>query len=462
MKEITFREIAVIGFALFALFFGAGNLIFPPYLGYTAGRGVLIATSGFLLTGVGLPLLGIVAVAKAGGNIEKLSEKVHPVFSKIFATIVVLAIGPLVAIPRTSATTYEMGILPNIPSLGSIPFSFIYFAVVLFFVLRPSNVVDSIGKILTPLLFATLIIIIGKGFLTPIGPMVKTGLALPFPRGFVEGYQTMDAIGATVFGTIIISFIKSKGIHDIRQQTRLTFQAGLISALGLGIIYTGLGYLGATASGAFPADLTRAQILIAITEALLGTTGRILLGFGVGLACLTTSIGLTATTGKYFSRLTKGKVSYKLVCILTAGVSLIIANAGVQRITSLALPLLVILYPIIVVLVILSLFDQYLPNKNIYKGAVIGTFLASSIDALSYLNVDFFGIENFAEFLPLHRFSLGWIVPAFVGGILAAFIVHKKPQKPTVEPSPLTTAIIDSLDYENDTLLERIVKKMMR
>jgi len=359
------KDIFIIGFALFAMFFGAGNLIFPPALGQKAGKELIGAIIGFLLTGVGLPLMGIMAVSKFGGNLELLASKANKKFATLLSIVVILSLGPLLAIPRTSATTYEMAIVPFFPNMSSLVFSAIYFSIVLFFVLKSSSIIDSIGKILTPVLLLTLLSIIAKGILSPQGPVVDTGLGVSFASGFGEGYQTMDALGATVIGSIIVASIKAKGYTDSKEVSKLTIQAGVVAAAGLAIVYGGLAYLGATA-GNLSMDLSRPDLIISITDGLLGTFGKVLLGISVGMACLTTSIGLTATAGEYFSNLSKGRVSFQTVSIITALISMVISNAGVDKITSLAVPLLVVVYPIIIVLVVLALLDQFIKNNFIY------------------------------------------------------------------------------------------------
>lgn len=412
------QDILVVGFALFAMFFGAGNLIFPPTLGLQSGSQVLSSIIGFLLTGVGLPLIGIVAVAKFG-NLETLGSKVSQKFGTILTIIVILAIGPFLAIPRTSATTFEMGILPFFPSMNSTIFSIIYFAIVLFFVLRPSSIIDNIGKVLTPALFIILSVIIIKGFISPLGPIEAGKLSAPFATGFKEGYQTMDALASTVLGTIIVSSIKAKGYKDSQEVASLTVRAGIVAIVGLGIIYGGLAYLGATAS-IFSADISRAQLIIGITEGIFGNLGKVLLGLAVGLACLTTAIGLTAATGEYFSKLTKNKLSYNTVCILTAIIGMVISNAGVDQITSLAEPLLVVIYPVVIALILITFLDKYIQHNAIYSGVIYTVLAISIIEVLVGYNVQMFGLEKIFSVLPLANQGFAWLVPAIVVGLVTA------------------------------------------
>jgi branched-chain amino acid:cation transporter, LIVCS family len=445
----SYRNIIVLGFALFAMFFGAGNLIFPPQLGRIFGDQFAWSTIGFLITAVGLPLLGVLAVAKAEGGIDHLARRVDGRVAKILSIVVMLAIGPLYAIPRTCATTFELGIEPNISLLGSWPFSFIYFGVVLFFALNPLSVVDRIGKVLTPLLLLSLLTLIVKGVFDPISPLAITDAARPFGRSLVEGYQTMDLIAATIFGIIILNELRSKGIFNKGEQIKAIVWAGVIAAIGLAVVYSGLLYLGAT-SGGIPGDLSRTELLHAIANRLLGGGGSVLLGVAVSMACLTTAIGLTVVCGEYFNKLTLGRLNYKAVCITIAAVSLILSNVGVSSIIKIAIPPLIAFYPVLIVLVVLCLVGKPLANRNIWRGAVAGAFIAGLIDAVRSLGMDDGTLEAISKFIPLSEQGLFWLIPAILlGGVGAMF--REKPLEEfrtlSICPSQLATrvAIFDDM-----------------
>ncbi len=411
------KDVLVVGLALFAMFFGAGNLIFPPALGQLTGTNVLSAVIGFLITGVGLPLCGIIAVANHGGNLEVLGSKVSKKFGVIISFIVTLAIGPFLAIPRTSATTFEMSVLPFFPEANtavfSIIFSIIYFAIVLLFVLKPSSVIDNIGKILTPALFTILLVIIVKGIITPIGQIGASYIDAPFGTGFKEGYQTMDALAATILGSIVVASIKDKGYKNTKEISSLTIKSGLIAIVGLAIVYGGLAYLGSTATS-LPMDISRTQLIMLITENILGNLGKILLAISVGLACLTTSIGLVAATGNYFSKLTNNKLSYTFVCILTAVVSMIISNAGVDQITSLAEPFLVILYPVVIALIAMIFLDKYIPHRLVYSVGVYTTLIVSVLELFIQYNATNNILNKIYSLLPLADQGFAWLVPTII------------------------------------------------
>jgi len=432
MKKNQTKDFFVLGLALFAMFFGAGNLIFPPALGLASGDKWLACAIGFFLTGIGMPILGVLAVSKAGGTIDDLASKVNPTFSKILGTIIILAIGPLLAIPRTGATVYEMGVKPMFPEFSPIIVSVIYFAITLFFVIKPSGIIDSIGKVLTPALLLIIFAIIVKGVVDPVGAPVSTGVANPFSKGFTEGYQTMDALASIVFGGIMMLSLAQKGYEDKKEQVAVAMKAGVVAGIGLALVYGGLLYLGATASGVFPQDMARTDLIVGITQNVLGNMGTIGIALAVSLACLTTSIGLTATVGNYFEELTNGKLSYKMIVIGTVIFSAVFANVGVENIVKFAVPLLVTVYPVAIVLILMSLFDNLIKNKKAYTGAVYGALVVSLIDGVSAMGVNTEFISRFIKMLPLSGAGFAWVLPAAVGAVITSMIMKNREESSTL------------------------------
>jgi LIVCS family branched-chain amino acid:cation transporter len=419
------NDVILVGFALFAMFFGAGNLIFPPFMGFMAGSVWAPAMLGFLLTGIGMPLLGIMASARAGGTIEHLASKVSPVFARIFSIIIILAIGPLLAIPRTAATTFELGVRPNFTDAPAWLSSIAFFVITLFFALNRSQVVNRIGKFLTPFLVATLALIILKGIFSPLGPVVDKGFTNPFGNGFREGYQTMDALASLVFAEIIIVALVFKGYKKVSDQVKMTSMAGAIAATGLGLVYGGLMYLGATAGTLYQPDVERTDLLVNIAQGILGGAGAIALGVAVSMACLTTSIGLTATVGDYFSELSKGKVSYKAICIATCIFSAVFATVGVTAIVTIAVPLLVTVYPIAIVLVVLTMAGKLVKNRGIYVGAVAGALATSIFDALTAASLPIGPVNDLIAKIPFAGIGFPWIIPAVIGSIIGGLVYGK-------------------------------------
>ena len=426
-------DLIVVGFALFSMFLGAGNLIFPPYLGLHAGETWLPALIGFLLTGVGLPLMTVYATLRSGGTIMTLARYVGRPFGRLLGLIVVLSIGPMFAIPRTAATTYEVGIATIVPSVPIEVSSIVFFVIVWALTINRSKVVDRLGKYLTPFLLLTLFAIVVAAVINPIGtPGAAAEPAYNFAGGFTEGYQTMDALAASMFAGVALSNIVARGYNNREEQLSMSIRCGVIAAVLLGLVYCGLTYGGAGATGAFPADIDRSALLIGMTSGLLGSIGAYCLSIAVILACLTTAIGLTVTTGEYFNELSGGKLSYKLVVTLTVIVALLISVLGVTTIINLAVPFLNMVYPVLMALVICNCLDRFIPNKNAYIGALIGAFLISFIDGLSAvgsLGISASWIDSLLAFkagLPLASFGLAWLIPAVVLAAVFSFIPRKK------------------------------------
>ncbi len=418
-KKNSMIDVAVIGLALFAMFFGAGNLIFPPYLGTNAGTEWFTGFLCFFIADVGLALVAILAMIKSGDvSMNGITGKLGKVPSVIINSLIVLCIGPFLAIPRTAATTFEMGVMPVFPSINSWIFGAIFFGLTLMFTIRPSSVVDVIGKFLTPVLVACLLALIVIGIMHPIGEIAVTTGFDTVKEGILSGYQTMDVLASIVFVIIIISAAKGKGYTETKDTMRVVIQSSFFAAVALMIIYGGLAYLGATTSAGGFEGHNQTGLVVAITQTLIGSYGVLILGIIVFFACLTTAIGLVSSCASYFEDLTHGKLSYKAVVLLTVGFSYIVSNFGISTIISIAAPILTLLYPVVLVMIILTYFSKRIKNNNIYIGAAILAFVASAADVLCGYGLPF----EFIKSLPFGAFQCGWIVPAIVGGIIGKFI----------------------------------------
>lgn len=401
------KDSIVIGFALFAMFFGAGNLIFPIYLGKISGTGYVKAMLGFIITATGLPFLGIIAGMKANGSFNELSENINHMFSTIILTALILCIGPLFAIPRTAATTYEMALKPYIPWFNPIIFYIIYFAINIAFVVKPSKVIDTIGSVLTPVLLITLFILIIKCIFVPAAQPVNTNAKNIFGNAFVTGYQTMDAMAAVMFSSIITKSVLDKGYK--KDRIKMTVISGTIAVAGLGLVYAGLTVVGSQASGIVSGDIEKVKLVVLMSQKILGTSGILILGAAVGLACLTTSIGLIATVSQYFSEITNGKMSYKICMLLVCAVSIVIASMGVDTIINLAKPVLGILYPVVIILILSKIFERFIINKNISTVMIYTTFAVSFSGTLNLFNVD-----KIFNFIPLSSSGFTWLIPDII------------------------------------------------
>lgn len=427
------RHIMVVGFALFSMFLGAGNLIFPPFLGFHAGDNWVPTMIGFLLTGVGLPLLGVYATLKSGGNMITLGSPVSKSFAAVMGLVIILAIGPLFAIPRTGATTHETAVLSFFPDVPSWASAIVFFGLAGFISLNSTKVIDRLGKVLTPFLIFTLVVIIVKGIATPLGEPDPMAEAYNFASGFSEGYQTMDALASTMFAGIAFTHVLSLGYESRKEQMSVAVKAGIVAIFLLGLIYGGLIYIGAGATSLFPEDITRTELLVGVAEGLIGRLGLGFLATAITLACLTTAVGLLVTCGEYFQALSKGRLPYKAVVIFTAIFSALLSILGVEMVVNIAVPLLVLLYPVLMVLIIFTVFSQYIPNTNAYTGGVIGAFLISLISSLGYLQQKEIISSNLVEKLvelkggmPLANLGLEWIIPVVVLAVVACFFPERR------------------------------------
>lgn len=423
-KNNQIRDITIIGFALFAMFFGSGNLIFPPYLGRLSGEQYLIAIIGFMIMGVGLPLLGVMATAKADGSFESIGNRVGKIFSVCLVTALILAIGPFLAIPRTAATTYEISVRPFLENISPIVVIGIYFAINLFFVLKPGSIVDLIGKFLTPALLMILIVLIVKGICFPVGSIAEETMTHVFSGALMEGYQTMDALAAVCFGGIVVGSIKSKGYKTPSDIIGMTLKASLVAIVGLGIIYGGLMHLGAY-TGHMNGEIEKTALVVALAQQILGQAGTALLAIAVALACMTTSIGLTTTGANYFSKLSRGKITYTQMAIIISIVSMGIALLGVDKIIGVTTPVLNILYPIIIILVVFTLIGESVNHTLIYRGTVYTALIVVGLDVMSQ-TFNLSGIQKFVTQLPLGQKGFAWVVPVMVAFVITKILTKNK------------------------------------
>lgn len=418
------KDILLTGFALFAMLFGAGNLIFPPMLGYETSSSWIITILAFIITGVGFPLLGILSVSMVGKGIKEFANRVSPLFSKIFAIISILAIGPMLAIPRTGATAYEITFLYN--GMGNPIYKYIYlicyFAIVILFSLKANKVIERVGKILTPILLALLLLIIIKGiFFSEL--IIKPHIyPHPFKRGFLEGYQTMDTIASIAYAGIILKAIKTGRNLSRRQEFSFLLKSGLVAIISLGIIYAGFALVGAKMNSILVTN-DKIELLVKITSYLLGNYGNLILSICVAGACLTTAIGLVATVGEFFSSISSFK--YEKIVILTVSISFLLSILGVESIIKISVPILVFIYPVMISLIILNLFGKYIKNDYIYKGVVLFTGIVGLIESLEALGIKNYYANSFLEILPFSDYGLTWLFPGLLGYIIFSLAFKK-------------------------------------
>ncbi|MFC0471360.1 branched-chain amino acid transport system II carrier protein [Halalkalibacter kiskunsagensis] len=427
----SFSNVIAVGFMLFALFFGAGNLIFPAMLGQLAGENIFSANAGFIVTGVGLPILGILALAFSGkSDLQSLAGRVHPVYGVIFTVALYLAIGPLFAIPRTNTVSFEMGIRPflgtNDSFLPLLLFTIVFFGITLYFSLQSSKLVNIVGKILTPLLLLFIGILIIIAFINPIGQVqapTEYYMTDSFFKGFQEGYLTMDALAAFVFGIIIINIMKERGAITKKQLMASTLKVALIAGILLTIIYSSLTYMGATSVNELGHLENGGAILASVSNYYFGSFGKVLLAFIVIAACLTTSIGLITSCASYFTKLVP-TVSYKRCAIIFTIFSAVISNVGLSTLITISIPVLSMLYPLAICLMVLTfLHPLFKGKKEVYQLSMLFTFIVSIFEGLNAAGMQIEAIQNLlTAILPWYSVGLGWIVPAIIGGIIGFFV----------------------------------------
>lgn len=422
------RQLAVVGVTLFSMFFGAGNLILPPLLGLQAGTSAVPATVGFLIAGIGLPVLGIIAVALAG-TVRELAGRVHPLFARVFVAAVYLAIGPCLAIPRTSSTAFEMlaPLLPADVSLDTVRlvFSVAFFAVAYLLAMHPGRLTRLLGRVTGPALIALIVVVTGAALVSPgvqaAAPQAPYDHA-PAIQGFLTGYQTMDLLASLTFGIVIATNIREMGVTEPGPLARAISSAGVIAGLLMVLIYCGLAYVGVNATEVAAGATNGATVLTASATAHFGAVGTVVVAAIFLLACLNVCIGLISCCGTYFSQEISA-VPYRWCALAFAAFSCVISNFGLDAILAFSVPLLGALYPIAIVLVIMGMLHGVCDHvPQVWPWVVGVTAIVSVVIALR----DAFapGAWIATDALPLAGMGLAWVVPALVA--VAIGYVHAK------------------------------------
>ena len=436
MKKLTLRQLLAVASMLFGLFFGAGNLIFPASMGQLAGRNLWLAAAGFLVTGVGLPLLGVAAlgISRAEGLLG-LSSRVSRGYGLFFTCLLYLTIGPFFAIPRCATVSYTVGIQRMLPETGQTlalaVFSLVFFAAVLFFSLRPGEILTWVGKVLNPLFLAFLAVLVLRALTAPLGAVSAiepsgsyAGAALS--TGLLEGYNTMDALASLAFGIIVVNAIRGLGVEEPGQVARSTVLAGVFSSLLMALIYLLVTVVGAQSRGAFPAAANGGEALAQIAEHYFGAAGALILAATVTIACLKTAVGLITSCSETFVELFPQGPGYRVWAVIFCVVSFLIANLGLNAILNYSTPVLMFLYPLSIVLILLTLGGRLFGNHPTVLRWTIGcTAVAALADLLRTLPegtravLHLEGVVTLAEtWLPLCKAGFGWLVPAVIGLVI--------------------------------------------
>ena len=406
------KEIWIAGFALFSLFFGAGNLILPPTLGVKAGLDWWIVVLGFVLTAVTIPILAIFAHAKLQGTLYDFGKKVSPIFSTIYCLLIYI-IAIAIPSPRTAAVTHEMAIQPffeTTPILTSI----LYFALVFVFAVNRSKIISLIGKFLTPIIVLILLIIISIAFFTSSGTVNPSTFTTPFVDGILEGYQTFDAIGGVVVGAVIIISLNLRGHTSFDAKKELITKAGIIAGSGLLLIYGGLILSGSLFSATFAENATRIEVLSGLSTLTLGNLGTTFLSVLVALACFTTAVGIVTGTADYIKGICNdSRKAYIITAAIASVIGIVVGSYQVDFIITLAVPALMFLYPITIVLILLNIVVDKYASKLVFRGVVLVTFIFSITDFLGFI-IPRENLTGIKSIIPLAEHSLGWVLPALL------------------------------------------------
>src|SRR5699024_8033949 len=386
---------------------------------------------GFLITGTGLPLLGVLAIAYSGSeNLQELASRINPVYAIFFTSLLYLTIGPFFAAPRTATVAYEVGFQSFVgegnQQIGLFIFSLIFFAVTLLFSLKPTKLVDNVGKILAPAIVILLAILLTMVIIKPMGSIegpLETYASGSFVKGFLEGYNTMDALASLVFAMIVIKAIRALGITSKQEILRSTAKSGTVAIILLSVIYVGIAYLGATSTQAFGIFDNGGPVLSSASSYYFGAFGTVLLAIVITLACLTTAIGLVTGCAEYFETLLP-KISYKTLVVFFSALTFVIANFGLTNIIKYAEPVLMFLYPLAIVLMLLTFLSPLFHHaRSVYISTTVVTFLISIVDGFKTLSntleMDYYGwlkpiVSFYDSFLPLYDAGLGSLLPALV------------------------------------------------
>lgn len=423
--RLTSRDIIALGFMTFALFVGAGNIIFPPMVGLQAGEQVWIAALGFLVTGVGLPVLTIMALAKVGGGIEALSTPIGKTAGLLLAVVAYLSVGPLFATPRTATVSYKIGIAPLVGGESEISlliYSVVYFALVIGISLYPGKLLDSVGHILAPVKMLALAILGVAAVLWPAGQPMPSTIEyrdMAFSNGFINGYLTMDTLGAMVFGIVIVNAARSRGIDNSSLLTRYTMWAGLIAGVLLTLVYLALFKLGENSASLIPNAQDGADILHAYVQYTFGDYGSFFLAVLIFVACMVTAVGLTCACAEFFSRYVP--ISYRTLVLILGLFSMVISNLGLSKLIAFSVPVLVAIYPPCIVLILLSFTLKWWRNPSIIMAPTMLTSfvvgLIGAVKASDHLNGY---IPQWMTEMPLYKQDLAWLLPSVVVLVIAA------------------------------------------
>ena len=459
-RKLRPLQMLALGLLLFAMFLGAGNTIFAPMVGQAAGSDMWIPMSGFLITGVGLVLLAIIALSMAGGTVEQLAARVSPTFSFVFCLLLFLALGPLYVNPRTTSVVYEISVKPILGAdLTEGPWALLIFSLIftllgVYLSLTPSKLVNRVGKVITPIFSVILIVIVVKSLVTPMGEpheAVDPYRDGAFIKGFTDGYMTMDALAALVFAGVFIQSIRGQGITTRKGVSLTFFKAGIITIVGLALLHISLAWIGASSVDAIGRPDNGGTVISEAARTLLGYPGVLMIGLVIFLTGITTLVACLTAVADFFAQKFP-KLSYKQWVWVHAAAGLIFANFGLQTVLSAALPILFLLYPIGMTLIVLTLIDRLFGGRRtVYIGAIIGAGVFAVLDAIKAAGLLVDELNAFFSWLPMFEDSGGWILPAILGGIIG-YIVGRVRGEPVIDRTTHIAVIPHELSKVTPTI----------
>jgi LIVCS family branched-chain amino acid:cation transporter len=413
------KEVRLVALSFFSLFFGAGNLILPPFLGYKAFDQWLVVAVGFCATAVLIPYLGILAHSKIQGGLYELAQPILKKFSLLYTSIIFI-ICLLIVVPRTAAVTYELGVAP-FTSLSPLLSALIFFGGIPFFALYRGRVLSIIGNYITPLLVTLMVLLIIQSSGRSVAPSPSP---IPFGElissGVIEGYQTFDAIAAVVVGAVLVLSVKNQFSYlNVKQQSNVLKQGGLWAAFALMSIYFGLIYSGASLASASANDYNRSELLIFLSSFLFEGAGTQILGVTVALACFTTAVGIVTGAADFVNeQIAPSRKAYVITIAIACIAGVLLATLGVEEIIRVAYPMLLLIYPLTIVLILLHLLPKHLTGGNVLQIVATTTFLFSIPDAvLGYFESVY--LRNFLNIIPLGVFQLGWLFPSLLSALIS-------------------------------------------
>lgn len=445
MKQSPTKDIFVLGFAMFAIFFGAGNLIFPPSIGISTGEDVVWGIAGMTLTGIIFPMLAMYAVVNMGTDFYDLSYHINSWWHQLFRIIGIFIVlfGTIPRCGAVAAETGMRGIAPDLPDWANIVFLAAFFALSYFFASNRSKVVDMIGTYATPILLIALLIIVAMVFVIPIGSPTGSNVANAFSYSMLTAYNTGDIPTGLICAGVFLGSVKGKGYNTYKDQKYILVRSILVSLTILFVVYGGLCWLGACGTPYFTPDIDQTALLNGLVEMLAGRASLVVLGISVIFACFTTATGMIATASDWIIEWTKGKVPYQVVAFVVTFTIFLVAATGVSNVLVISGPLFTLIFPMSVVMTVLGVCKKLVPNDGAWKGAVYVATIISVYDAFNtarssgLITVQTDALDSLITMIPLSEYGFDWLIPSIIGFVVGAVIWNAlgKESKPDIAQS---------------------------